>query len=414
MNRGRALAICLFAASLAHSQVPSNEEQQDLMRAVNQGAGSAIDMIRELEAHLQKYPDSTQRSEIEVRIAKTAIEGKDLARTVKYGELALKAAPTDALLLDRVTGALLTLGGKENADKAYGYARTLENILDSTQREPGRNAAHRQDEREHAMGSVLLYQARARMLTGENEDAVRLATRSFSAYPSEEAAREWAEALLKLGRQQDAIMHLAEAFTVPDSFATDERRLEDRLRLGELYSKLHESEKGLGDLILAAYDRTSTVVETRKKKLLALEPNAGLADPFEFTITGLDGKKLRLASLKGKLIIMDFWATWCEPCRAQHPLYLKLQEHFRSRPEVVFLEINADDDHSLVEPFLTELMWDKNVYFDDGLARLLNVANIPSAIVFDPAGRLASRMDGFDPNSFVDTMTERIQLILGR
>ena len=77
------------------------------------------------------------------------------------------------------------------------------------------------------------------------------------------------------------------------------------------------------------------------------------------------------------------------------------------------LLFESDGTKILVDPFLTEMMWDKNVYFDDGLSRLLNVTNIPSAILFDPAGHLAGRMDGFEPSSFLDAMTERIQSILG-
>jgi len=190
------------------------------------------------------------------------------------------------------------------------------------------------------------------------------------------------------------------------------------LLLGELYSKLHGSEKGLGDLILAAYDRVSTTVETRRKKLLALDPNSSLADPMDFTVTGLDGKKLQLASLKGKLLIMDFWATWCVPCRIQHPLYETLRERFGARGDVVFLEMNSDDDRTVVEPFLTaenltDDKWDKTaVYFEDGLARLLNVTNIPSTILIGKSGRIASRMDGFDPSTFLDQMIDRIQSIL--
>ena len=200
--------------------------------------------------------------------------------------------------------------------------------------------------------------------------------------------------------------------SIPDPYTTDDKRQGDRQLLGELYTKLHGSEKGLGDLILAAYDRVSTTVETRRKKLLALDPNSSVADPMEFTVTGLDGKKLQLASLKGKLVIMDFWATWCVPCRVQHPLYETLRERFGARSDVVFLEMDTDEDHSVVEPFLTAQKWDKTVYFEDGLARLLNVMNIPTTILIDKTGRLASRMDGFDPSTFLDQMTERIQTLL--
>jgi hypothetical protein len=66
----------------------------------------------------------------------------------------------------------------------------------------------------------------------------------------------------------------------------------------------------------------------------------------------------------------------------------------------------------VVEPFLTAQKWDKTVYFEDGLARLLNVMNIPTTILIDKSGRVASRMDGFDPATFLDQMTGRIQSLL--
>jgi thiol-disulfide isomerase/thioredoxin len=396
---------------LAQQAEPTVPEQQDLMRALGEGT-SPVDLIRALEAHLAKYPNTVQRAEVERSLAKAAIESNDIPRIVKYGESAAATAPDDFQLLDRLAYAFLTLGGPENAAKAYKYARAFEDLVAKMPVATGRDATRRQDEQERAVGHALTYQARARTLQNDHEDALRLVARAFAAYPGEETAREWAEVLLRMNRPADAIPHLADAFVIPDPYATDEKRQGDRLLLGELYAKEHGSEKGLGDLVLAAYDRVSTTVETRRKKLLALDPNSSLADPMEFTVTALDGKKLRLASLKGKLLIMDFWATWCVPCRIQHPLYETLRERFGGRGDVVFLEMNSDEDRSVVEPFLTAEKWDKTVYFEDGLARLLNVMNIPTTILIDKNGRLASRMDGFDPETFLDQMTARIQAIL--
>jgi len=96
----------------------------------------------------------------------------------------------------------------------------------------------------------------------------------------------------------------------------------------------------------------------------------------------------------------------------QHPLYEALRTRFGARGDVEFLEMNSDDDRTVVEPFLTAEKWGKVVYFEDGLARLLNVMNIPTTIVIDKSGRIASRMDGFDPSTFLDQMTERIQTML--
>ena len=398
---------------------PTIDEQQGLMRALSEGT-SPVDLIRALEAHLAKYPNTVQRADIERSLAKAAIDSNDIPRIAKYGESAAATSADDYLLLDRLAYAFLILGGEDSARgqeyaaKAYKYARAFEDLMDKMPVATGKDAARRQDEQERAMGHALIYQARARTIQKDPVDALRLASRAFSIYPSEESAREWAEVLLRSGQQPEAMIHLAEAFVIPDPYATDEKRQGDRLLLGELYAKQYGSEKGLGDMVLAAYDRVSTTVETRRKKLLALDPNSSLADPMEFTVTGLDGKKLPLASLKGKLVIMDFWATWCVPCRVQHPLYETLREHFWGRPDVVFLEMNADEDHTVVEPFLTAEMWDKKVYFEDGLARLLNVMNIPTTILIGKDGHMASRMDGFDPSTFLEQMTARIQELLDK
>ncbi len=65
-----------------------------------------------------------------------------------------------------------------------------------------------------------------------------------------------------------------------------------------------------------------------------------------------------MSSFMNKVIVLDFWATWCVPCRAQHPLYEEVKKHYKNRDDVVFLSLDTDEDHSLVAPFLAEQMWD--------------------------------------------------------
>jgi thiol-disulfide isomerase/thioredoxin len=157
----------------------------------------------------------------------------------------------------------------------------------------------------------------------------------------------------------------------------------------------------------------AALVGERQKRIDALDPNAAVTDPMGYTISGLDGQKMRLDSLKGKVVILDFWATWCQPCRIQHPMYDQVQEKFKDRGDVVLLSIDTDEDHSIVSGFLDQQKWPKaRVYFEDGLQKLLQVTDIPTTIVFDKQGRLASRMNGFLPDRFVEQLTERIQSAL--
>jgi len=182
------------------------------------------------------------------------------------------------------------------------------------------------------------------------------------------------------------------------------------LRLGEMWAKAHNgSEQGLGDEILAAYDRSYSMAELRHKKLLALDPNGAAGSATEFTISGLDGKKLQMSSLLGKVLVLDFWATWCEPCRGQHPIYEEVMKRYANRPDVVFLPLSTDEDHALVQPFLESQMWDQRVYFDDGLTRVLGVSQIPTTIVLNKQGQVSSRMNGFAPDQFKDQLIERIE-----
>ncbi|MEO8050050.1 MAG: TlpA disulfide reductase family protein, partial [Acidobacteriota bacterium] len=151
----------------------------------------------------------------------------------------------------------------------------------------------------------------------------------------------------------------------------------------------------------------------RANEMRKLDPNLGVTDPMNFTLAALDGSKLDLKSLRGKVVIFDFWATWCVPCRAQHPLYEELKKRFLERDDVVFLSVATDEDHQLVAPFLEAQHWgSSNIYFDNGLVRLLTVSSIPTTIIADKQGRLVSRMNGFNGDKFVDQIAGRIQAAL--
>ncbi len=406
----------------------SAAEQKELLDGLTDAGQSAVDIIRFLEAFLKKHPDAAQRTDLVNVLARAAIESKDDRRTVLYGQRALASTPDDILLLDRVARSLLTLAGeptaseqrrREMATASLAYSAAFAAKFAQEQPPDGKDAARKQDERDRALARALLYQARAKIMLGDNAVAEPLAAKAFATYPSEEAAREWSEALDHLGRAEESLARLADAFAIPDPHASDADRAADRKQLGEQYRKLHGSgngsEQGLGDAILAAYDRTTALLEERRGRLLALDPNASETEAMRFTLTGLDGKKLTLASLKGSVVILDFWATWCQPCRLQHPLYEQVKQRFRDRSDVVFLAIDTDEDRSLVAPFLDGIKWTRTaVYFDDGLQRLLQVTSIPTTIMFDKQGHVASRMTGFLPEKFVDQLSERIQSALER
>ncbi len=410
---GLALSIAALAAGACLAQNAMTEaEEEQLRRVVSDAGTSPVDFVRALEAHLARYPDSPRKADLERALTKAAIDAKDNRRIVLYGERVLERGDNDAQILERVSRALLAADDKESAEKALRYSRRLEQAVRAAGKEEvarGRERARRREDLDRVLARALVFQARATGNLGKPEEAVALARRSWDSLPTAEAAREAARWLARSDKEEEAVRSLAEAFTIADAAATDAQRALDRGRMGELYRKAKGSEKGLGDLVLEAYDRTTALTAARRLALREFDPNAELTEPLEFTLSGLGGEKLPLKSLAGKVLVMDFWATWCGPCRQQKPLYDEVKKRFRARPEVVFLAINTDEDRALVEPFLEEQKWSKRVWFEDGLSRALRISSIPTTIIFNRRGEVSSRMDGYVPERFVEMLAERIE-----
>jgi thiol-disulfide isomerase/thioredoxin len=397
-------------------------EQFELQRALGDIGGSPAEFIHVLEDHLKKFPNSARRGELERAIFKAALETKDNERIVTYGEKLVAGDQPDLETMDRYCRALLATESKENATKALAVVKRLEERLATNDAnataDPGkmfqsaRQHAKFRDEMDRSLGRALLTEATANGILGKLPEAIDLSKRAYKQYPTVEAAHEVARWLMAADKPQEALEHLADAFTLTDSRNAADRA-SDRRKLGEIYTKLKGNETGLGDVLLQSYDRISAAAQRRRELLHSIDPNADLTSPLEYTLTGLKGEKLKLSSLKGKVVVLDFWATWCGPCRAQQPLYEQVKERFKDRGDVIFLAINTDEDREVVEPFLKAQNWNKNVYFEDGLSNLLRVSSIPTTIIFGRRGDVATRMNGYVPERFVEMLSERIEVALG-
>ncbi|MSV29246.1 MAG: redoxin domain-containing protein [Bryobacterales bacterium] len=410
----KTLLLCAVFTAFAFAQPgPADAEQNDLNDALSQTNNSPLEFIRALEAHLAKYPKSAKTAELERALAKAALDNSDDRRLVIYGERVVERNPDDVVVVEGLVRALLSRDpSKDFAAKALKHAGHYEKLVAGlrTEKAPGRvSEATWQDGVERGVGNALRFQARASGILEAYGDAIALAEKSFATYPNADSAREAGKWLAKTGRREEAIRRFADAFTIPDARSTDAERANDRFWLGELYRQLHQgSEAGLGDAILQAYDRNTALVEERRSSFARKDPNVRAAKIHDFTLGGPGGEKIALSSFKGKTLVLDFWATWCGPCRVQHPLYEKVKERFKDQPDVVFLAISTDEEREKVAPFLKENNWNHRVYFEDGLSRNLQISSIPTTIVVGRNGEIVSRLNGFLPDRFVDMLSERI------
>jgi len=112
----------------------------------------------------------------------------------------------------------------------------------------------------------------------------------------------------------------------------------------------------------------------------------------DFEVASVEGKPIRLADLRGKYVLLDFWGTWCPPCRQEIPFLKKAYEVYGAK--IQFIGITVDDDEETVRQFVkeNEIAWPQVIAPSDyprtGIISDFNVRGYPSLYLIDPDGRI--------------------------
>ena len=152
---------------------------------------------------------------------------------------------------------------------------------------------------------------------------------------------------------------------------------------------------GCGHTEAARADAAHSKQEAPDVQVIRLVKNPDPAPPFQ--IRDLEGQPLSLADARGKIVLLNFWATWCGPCRAEVPDLVDLQKRYPDKLEIIALA-TEEDDADEVRRFVLHSGINYRVAMapDDVVRNYGGVAALPTSFVIDPEGRIVQKHVGLN------------------
>lgn len=140
------------------------------------------------------------------------------------------------------------------------------------------------------------------------------------------------------------------------------------------------------------------------------DPNGKTAN-LDFVLKDMNGNDVRLSAYKGKVILLDFWATWCPPCRIEIPNFVELYKKYQAQGFVV-LGVSVDDPVSKLKSFARELKMNYPVLVGLDRDDLKNAfgppPGYPTSFIIARDGKICSEHTGFVPKEQIERAIRRL------
>lgn len=206
--------------------------------------------------------------------------------------------------------------------------------------------------------------------------------------------RLWGE-ILKLGEIEDwrkeskRLYNILIDSLVPNTSIAEYLRF-DNTSMGMIFSSLEVAQELAQDFTARSsnpkYQKEVAAILARRMLLAPGKPAPN------FSLTAIDGSTYTLADFKGKLVYIDFWSTWCGPCRMEIPHLKKVKEAYEGKP-IAFVAISLDTDKAAWEEFvakegLTGYQFNDDAGWWSSAAQSYQVRGVPTFVLIDAEGNI--------------------------
>ena len=395
------------------------DPETELQKTIADAGNDRGALVRNLERYLQRFPDAPRKAAVIRALVESCEQVQDDACALKYSEELIALRPDDSEIMMLAVGLLQKAGDEGSLTRAAGYvSRVLDRIDKSTAAEKPARVSLAEWQEHHDELRAALYNLRGQIEKSQRDDAAaeKDLRMSYSVRPNAVAAEQLGEIAEMRRDYATAAQEYLLAFVLPEDGPVGKvNRREVRKRLGNVWRQLHGNEQGLGEAVLAQYDLLGAAAATAGSAS-ATNPalgNKNAKDAYAFVLRKMDGSAVPLGPLRGKVLVLSFWATWCGPCRELEPQFVQVAKNYAGNADIVFYAVNTDEDESLVAPFLSHEKWDVPVVYADGLDDFVKVQSLPTVLILDRSGKITYRINGYPPEGFAENLTNAIQAAVG-